>query len=54
MSASRSVDEHHRVSWGVMGGVDSVPVGYEYDTIVYFGYKGINQVWRSPAEIYLS
>ncbi|XP_025087035.1 uncharacterized protein LOC112559815 isoform X2 [Pomacea canaliculata] len=55
MSASRSMDEYFRVRWGVMGGVDVVPTGYQYETIVYYGYTGINQVfseWGSFMQFY--
>ena len=32
------------VYWGIMGDVDSVPAGFEYQTIVYYSEKGINKV----------
>ncbi|KAK7471361.1 hypothetical protein BaRGS_00035999 [Batillaria attramentaria] len=41
--SGRSLDKFDRVSWGVMGGVDSVPMGFEYQTVLYYGYFGINQ-----------
>jgi len=32
------------VSWGIMGKVDSVPKGFQYSTIMYYGASGINKV----------
>jgi len=34
------------VSWGIMGKVDFVPVGFQYSTVVYYGAGGINKVKR--------
>ncbi|KAK7098686.1 uncharacterized protein [Littorina saxatilis] len=45
MSTSRAVDGNGRVSWGVMGGVISVPTGFVQQSIVYCGNTGINQVF---------
>lgn len=36
-------DFDNSVGWGVMGGVQSVPPGYQCDTILYYA-KGINKV----------
>lgn len=38
------------VSWGIMGGVDTVPPGFLYETIIYFGNQGINKV-RNGSQI---
>ena len=32
------------VGWGVMGNVDSIPAGFELETILFSGQNGINQV----------
>ncbi|XP_041369520.1 uncharacterized protein LOC121383515 [Gigantopelta aegis] len=43
MAASVFSDvRNSRVSWGIMGGVDRVPSGYVYQTIMYYGDDGIN------------
>ncbi|KAK7471362.1 hypothetical protein BaRGS_00036000 [Batillaria attramentaria] len=51
MASSRAQDKKNRVSWGVMGGVDSVPPGFQYQTVVFFGYTGINQVFSQWGEM---
>ena len=32
------------IGWGVMGNVDSIPAGYELETLAFVSTKGINQV----------
>jgi len=32
------------VTWGIMGKVISVPKGFQYSTIMYYGASGINKV----------
>ena len=32
------------VSWGIMGKVDSIPKGFQYSTVMYYGARGINKV----------
>ena len=32
------------VSWGIMGKVNSIPKGFQYSTIMYYGASGINRV----------
>ncbi|ELU14573.1 hypothetical protein CAPTEDRAFT_226975 [Capitella teleta] len=34
------------ISWGIMGGVDSVTQGFVHETIVFYGQHGINQAMR--------
>nr|KAG5688829.1 hypothetical protein BaRGS_017061 [Batillaria attramentaria] len=51
MSASRSQDEDSRVNWGVMGGVEVVPKQFQYDTIVFYGDQGINQVFSEWGQL---
>jgi hypothetical protein len=41
------------VSWGIMGGVTSVPDNYMLKTIVYYGGKGINQVTMTTGHIHM-
>lgn len=43
-------DFDNSVGWGVMGGVQSVPPGYQCDTILYYA-KGINKVLLCNAEL---
>ena len=33
-----------RLSWGIMGGVNTVPKSYVYQTMLYYGDGGINKV----------
>ena len=45
MAASFSHNQHdHTVSWGIMGDVDTVPEGFQLQTIIYYTDKGINKV----------
>ncbi|XP_041369874.1 uncharacterized protein LOC121383842 [Gigantopelta aegis] len=47
MSASMWHDQTTScVSWGIMGGVDSVPAGFEHETLVYYSPDGINEAFR--------
>ncbi|XP_041370298.1 uncharacterized protein LOC121384124 [Gigantopelta aegis] len=32
--------------WGIMGDVDSVPAGFEYQTIIYYSQHGINKAFE--------
>ena len=36
------------INWGIMGGVNDVPAGFSYSTMIYHGTEGINKV-RSPS-----
>lgn len=42
-SAWHDADKGGAVFWGIMGGVDEVPVNYTYSTIIYYA-EGINKV----------
>ena len=32
------------ISWGIMGDVNEIPAGFQYDTILVYSDQGINQV----------
>ncbi|XP_071111597.1 uncharacterized protein [Haliotis cracherodii] len=43
MAASMFQDgDRKRVSWGIFGGAEQLPVGYMYETIMYYSSDGIN------------
>jgi len=42
------------VSWGIMGKVNSIPKGFQYSTIMFYGAGGINKVLLSVCLVRLS
>jgi len=45
MAASYEHDVHNSaVNWGIMGKVNSIPKGFQYSTVMYYGASGINKV----------
>lgn len=44
MAASYIQNNHcNTIDWGIMGDVDVIPSGYQYDTIIYHSDQGINK-----------
>ena len=45
MAASLWVNKKDKaISWGIMGDVNEIPAGFQYDTILMYSDQGINQV----------